>query len=101
MDETSSPKIANLGVTVAELDKIQSSRKRIAMMNAITSPDFERVAIQTQFLAGVIDADDHLKKVYVSRLGGLIEDLESRLAAARAAYRNVSGRPHGRDPVKF
>jgi hypothetical protein len=99
-DETSSPKISNLGVTVAELESIKADRKRVALMNAITARDFDMVAIDAQFVAMMVDSRDPLRQVYLNRLEMLIESYIERLGGLRAAYRNVAGRSHGRDPVK-
>jgi len=85
---------------VAELDKVQSSRQRVALMNAITAHDFDRVAVETQFVAMMAKSDDPLRRVYLQRLESLLDAGELRLATMRAVYRNVSGTSHGRDPVK-
>lgn len=96
---TSKP-IRNLGCTIEELEAIKKSRARVAMLNTITSPDFPRVAVESQFIALALKADDALRATYVQNLDGLIERRLVELASLRAAYRNVAGKPHGTDAAR-
>lgn len=97
MTAPTSTKLRNIGISQEELDRIVKDRARLAMLNTITSRDFPRVAIETQFVAMMLKGDDELRATYLHQLDALILTRMSELMNLRAAYRNVAGKSHATD----